>query len=227
MAAILHSRELYPEETLFAQGTMAGEFVFLAQDARRSDGMLNEKSTAKQARQTIENLDVALQTVGLNLGSIVSLMVYLPDYSDAPSVADVLGATFGNDPESYPAMTFLGIAGLENDCRVRIDAIAALSRHRESFWLSDLPLALGSRCHGVRVGNFVFLSGVDAADAQGDIPSRVTIQSQTQEVLTRINKILNRQKLSLADLCRTFMFMPSTEYRPGYGEARKEVKGEG
>ena len=27
----------------------------------------------------------------------------------------------------------------------------------------------------------------------------------------------------MADLCRTFMFMPSTDYRPGYGEARKKV----
>jgi 2-iminobutanoate/2-iminopropanoate deaminase len=103
-----------------------------------------------------------------------------------------------------------------------MDAIATSNGDRESFRLSDLPLAQGSRCHGVRVGNLVFLSGVDAADPQGNIASPVTIQSQTREVLTRINKILNHQKLSLGDLCRTFMFIPSTIYRPGYGEVRKE-----
>ena len=53
--------------------------------------------------------------------------------------------------------------------------------------------------------------------------SPATIQAQTPEILSRINKILNAQGLSLADLCRTFMFMPSTDYRPGYGEARKKV----
>jgi len=34
---------------------------------------------------------------------------------------------------------------------------------------------------------------------------------------------LSLQHLSLSDLCRTFMFMPGTQYRPGYGEARKAI----
>ena len=46
---------------------------------------------------------------------------------------------------------------------------------------------------------------------------------QTTEVLTRIDKILGRQQLGLGNLCRTFMFMPGTKHRPGYGEARKKV----
>jgi 2-iminobutanoate/2-iminopropanoate deaminase len=89
--------------------------------------------------------------------------------------------------------------------------------------LNDLPLAQGALCHGVRVGNFVFLSGVDAADKQGNVAAPTTIQSQTTEILGRIKKLLNVQSLSLGDLCRTFMFMPGTIHRPGYGEARKQV----
>ena len=89
--------------------------------------------------------------------------------------------------------------------------------------LTGLPLTLGNRCHGVRVGNFLFLSGVDAADGEGHVISPTTIQSQTPEVLGRINRILNAQGFSLGELCRTFMFMPSTDYRSGYGEARKKV----
>ena len=220
MTTTIHAEQLYAEEALFAQGIVAGEFAFLAQDGRRSDGELNEKNTRDQARQTVENLGLALKTVGLGLQDIISLMVYLPEYPDARPVADVLGSAFG---KTYPATTLVGIAGLERGCRVRMDAVATSSRDRESSQLNDLPLALGSRCHGVRVGNFVFLSGIDAADAQGKVVSPATIQYQTREVLKRINKILNRQKLSLGDLCRTFMFMPSTDYRPGYGEARKEV----
>jgi 2-iminobutanoate/2-iminopropanoate deaminase len=73
------------------------------------------------------------------------------------------------------------------------------------------------------VGNFVFLSGVDATDGQGNVASPLTIQSQTTEVLGRIKQILDLEGFSLGDLCRTFMFMPGTRYRPGYGEARKEV----
>jgi 2-iminobutanoate/2-iminopropanoate deaminase len=42
-------------------------------------------------------------------------------------------------------------------------------------------------------------------------------------VLTRIEKLLGQQQLGLSNLCRTFMFMPGTKHRPGYGEARKNI----
>jgi 2-iminobutanoate/2-iminopropanoate deaminase len=223
MATTVHSQSLFFEEMLFSQPIRAGEFAFTAQDARRSNGELNETSAQVQALRTVENLELALKTAELDLGSVVSLMIYLPEYSDASQVAQVLEASFGKSPESYPATTLVGVAGLEGGCRVRMDAVATSSRDREAFHLTDLSLALGSRCHGVRVGNFFFLSGIDAADGEVNVLSATTIQSQTTEVLGRIDRILNAQGLSLGDLCRTFMFMPSTDYRPGYGEARKSV----
>jgi 2-iminobutanoate/2-iminopropanoate deaminase len=223
MATTVHSQSIFFEEMLFSQRIRAGEFAFTAQDARRSNGELNETSAQDQALRTVENLELALKTAELDLGSVVSLMIYLPEYSDASQVAQVLEASFGKSPESYPATTLVGVAGLEGGCRVRMDAVATSSRDREAFHLTDLSLALGSRFHGIRVGNFFFLSGVDAADGDGNVVSATTIQLQTTEVLGRINRIFNAQGLSLGDLCRTFMFMPSTDYRTGYGEARKRV----
>jgi 2-iminobutanoate/2-iminopropanoate deaminase len=223
MATTLHSQRLFSEETLFAQGARAGEFAFAAQDGRDPSGQLNETSAQDQAVRTVENLEVALKTAGLDLGSVASLMIYLPEYADAAQVAQVLEANFGKNADSCPATTLVGVSGLESGCRVRIDALATSRRDREAFRLMDLPLALGSYCHGVRVGNFFFLSSVDAADGEGKILPPATIQSQTPEILGRINRILNAQGLSLGDVCRTFMFMPSTNYRPGYGEARKKV----
>jgi len=221
MAKIIHDEQLHLEPGLFSQGFVAGEFAFVAQDARRSHSALTDESAHDQARQTVENLDAALKTADMNLTDVVSLMVYLPDYADAGQVCEVLDAAFGKDGETRPAATLVGIAGLDGNCRVRMDAIAASTKDRQYFRLPELPLARGSRCHGVRAGNFVFLSGVDAADADGRISPPIAIQTQT--VLGRINDILDRQDLSLRDLCRTFMFMPSTDYRPGYGEARRAV----
>jgi 2-iminobutanoate/2-iminopropanoate deaminase len=206
-----------------AQGMVAGEFAFVAQDARRSDGTVTEDSAEDQARRTVEHLRGALKCVEMDLTDIVCLMVYLPDYADAEPVCEVLDAAFGTDYQSRPATTLVGIAGLDGNCRVRMDAIATSSRDRHRFRLPDLPLAYGSRCHGVRVGNFFFLSGIDAVNMQGKILSPVEIEAQTTEVLGRINKILGQHNLSLSDLCRTFMFMPSTDYRPGYGAARRAV----
>ena len=223
MARMIHNNRLYEEPGLLAQGIVAGEFAFVAQDARRSHGALTDESTHEQARQTVENLDAALKTADLNLTDVVSLMVYLPDYADAGLVCEVLDAAFGKDGETRPAATLVGIAGLDGNCRVRMDAIATSTRDRQYFRLPESPLARGSRCQGVRVGKFVFLSGVDAADADGRISPLIAIQTQTTEVLGRINDILGRQDLSLRDLCRTFMFMPSTDHRPGYGEARRAV----
>src|SRR4030095_11076487 len=177
MATTLHSQLLLSEETLFAQGARAGEFAFAAQDGRGPSGQLNETSAQDQAVRTVENLEVALKTAELDLVSVVSLMVYLPEYSNAARVTEVLEASFGKRPESYPATTLVGVAGLEGGCRVRMDAIATSSRDREAFRLTDLSLARGSRCHGVRVGNFFFLSGVDAADGEGNALSPATIQS--------------------------------------------------
>ena len=223
MFSPIKSPQLFSEEGLFVSGAVAGEFAFLAQDGRSANGELIDSSAEAQARQTLVNLDAGLKAGGLDLGATVSLMVYLPNYGGADEIAKVLAATFGGDAGSLPAITFIGVAGLDGGCGVRMDAIATSSRDRESFRFRELPLAQGSLCHGVRVGNFVFLSGVDAADGQGNVASPATIQSQTTEILARIDKLLNSQDISLGDLCRTFMFMPGTIHRPGYGEARKKV----
>jgi len=223
MAKIIHDKRVYSEPELFAQGIVAGEFAFAAQDARRSNGALAEDSAEEQARRTLEHLSGALSSAEMDLTDVVSLMVYLPNYEDAEQVCEALDAAFGKDSERRPATTLVGIAALEDGCRVRMDAIATSTRDRQYFRLPELPLARGSRCHGVRVGDFFFLSGVDAVDADGRIGPPVSIQTQTTQVLGRISKILERQGLSLRDLCRTFMFMPSTDYRPGYGEARRAV----
>ena len=223
MFSTIKSPALFSEESLFTSGAVAGEFAFFAQDGRRADARLPDSGAQAQARQTLVNLAAGLKTAGLDLASIVSLMVYLPRYEGADETAKALAEAFGGDAKNLPAITLVGIAGLEGGCSVRMDTIATSSRDRESFRLRELPLAQGSLCHGVRVGSFVFLSGVDAADGQGNAATPMTIQSQTTEILGRIGKLLNSQSLSLGDLCRTFMFMPGTIHRPGYGEARKKV----
>ena len=223
MFSTITSPQLFSEEGLFAQGAAAGEFVFLAQDGRGPNGAVDDPSPQGQARRTLENLATGLKGAGLDLSAVVSLMVYLPRYEGAAEVAEVLAADFDSDPGNFPAITLVGVASLEGGCRVRMDAIATTSRDRESFRHKDIPLAQGSLCHGVRVDHLVFLSGTDATDGHGNSALPLAIQAQTTETLSRIRRLLGMQHLSLGDLCRTFMFMPGTQYRPGYGEARKAV----
>jgi len=220
MIQAIHSNQLYSEKTIFSQGIVADEFTFVAVDARRPDGSVEDRRAKAQCIRSCDALRLVLNSCGQDLQNLVSLTLFLADYADA---AEIIGALHSQlDRSATPAITFVGVTGLDGNCRLRIDAVAARDRIKPIL-LDDLPLAAGARCHGVRAHDFIFLSGVDAGDSNGKVTPPATIQFQTATVLNRIGKILNDQKLSLADLCRTFMFLPSTDLRPGYGEARKEV----
>ena len=221
MAQTIIEKSYFSEADLFSPCMQAGEFTFTAQDARGPDGTVGTAQSAeRQAAQSLVNLDTALQTFGQSTADVINLTVYLSEYRDAPEVAKIVRARFG---VGAPAVTFVGVCGLEDGCRLRLDAIATTSKDREVLQIADLPLAIGAGCHGVRVGNYYFLSGVDAADREHRVAELNSIQIQTTEVLTRIAKVLGRQQLGLGNLCRTFMFMPGTRHRSGYGEARKKV----
>lgn len=222
MIQAINSNQLYSETTIFSQGIVADEFTFVAADARRPDGSIEERSAKAQCIRSCEALRLALKSCGQDLQNLVSLTVSLADYADA---AEIIGALRSQlERSATPAITFVGVSGLEGHCRVRIDAVATRERSQiKPILLDDLPLAAGARCHGVRAHDFIFLSGVDAADSNGTVTPPATIQSQTTTVLNRIAQILKDQQLSLRDLCRTFMFIPSTDHRLGYGAARKEV----
>ena len=143
----------------------------------------------------------------------MSLTVFLADYADAP---DIIGALHSQliGERHRPSPSSASAASKET-AGLRIDAMATRDRSQiKPILLDDLPLAAGARCHGVRAHDFIFLSGVDAGDSNGKVTPPATIQFQTATVLNRIGKILHDQKLSLADLCRTFMFMPSTDFAP-------------
>ena len=221
MPQTIEQKTLFSETNLFSQGVQAGEFTFLAQDARGPDGTVGAApSTEQQARQCLVNLDIGLRASGQSSADLVSLAVYLSDYGDAAAVSRTLRDRFG---KNAPAVNFVGVNDLDGGCRVRMDAIATSSEDREILRIADLPLSIGAGCHGVRIGDWFFLSGTDAANGDGFIATPSSIQSQTTEVLTRIGKILAGHKLGLGSLCRTFMFMPGTRHRPGYREARKKV----
>jgi 2-iminobutanoate/2-iminopropanoate deaminase len=221
MSRTLQIPGLFSEPQLFSLAVQAGEFTFVAQDARGADGTVGgARTAAEQARQTVTNIELALKSAGQSLANLVNLSVFIADYADAQAVASILRSTFTADG---PAINFVGVCGLDGACRLRMDALATTNNDRETILISDLPLSKGARCHGVRVGDLVFLSGVDAADAHGRTAAPTTIQAQTTEVLTRIGRILGEQNLALGNLCRTFMFMPGTQYRPGYGDARRAV----
>jgi 2-iminobutanoate/2-iminopropanoate deaminase len=115
---------------------------------------------------------------------------------------------------------------LDGGCVIRMDAIATNSVDRAQINVSGVPYGPGSRCHGVRVGDLFFLSGVDAGGPGGSAAASADMGVQTDAILDRLAAILKSERLSLGDMFRTFMFMPDLSVRTAYGEARrKKYKG--
>jgi 2-iminobutanoate/2-iminopropanoate deaminase len=68
--------------------------------------------------------------------------------------------------------------------------------------------ALGPYNHGVRVGDLLFCAGqipIDPGHPAGPLPSG--IQAQTERVLENIKLILEDQKLTLANVVKSTVFM--------------------
>ena len=68
--------------------------------------------------------------------------------------------------------------------------------------------ALGPYSHGVRAGDFLFCAGqipIDPAHPNGPLPAE--IRAQTERVLENIKIILEDQKLTLAHVVKTTVFM--------------------
>lgn len=81
----------------------------------------------EQARQSLKNLQMAIEAVGGTLKDIVSLRIYMVDYQpevDAEAIANELKAFF---PENPPATTWIGISALAvKDFLIEIEATAVL-----------------------------------------------------------------------------------------------------
>lgn len=205
----ISSARLFEENSLFLPGIRAGELTFVAQDAREPDGSIRDaRDTGNQARQALENLRTALREVDQNLDNAVSLWVLLTNYDDADAVAKVLEEYFPSPQRAHPAICFLGVTGLDGGCAVRMDAVAWDGQDRSQIIAPGVPLSKGSRCHGVRLGDLHFLSGVDAGEqAAVSVDLYDAMTQQVNTILDRTEAILKRQGLSLTDVFRNYNFL--------------------
>src|SRR5262245_49710153 len=207
--------------SLFQPGVRAGDLGFAAADARGADGSLGgARDASAQAARSLDHLRNNLRALGQDMNQVVSVWVLLKNYGDLAAVSKVLDERYP-DAQRSPAVTFLGVADLDSDCLVRLDAVASSSADRRSINVSEVPLATGVRVHGVNAGGLVFLSGVDAGDVKTSRPDD-TMHRQTFTVLDRIDKVLRTQGLELSDVGRTFMFMTDMRVRGSYSSGRQE-----
>ena len=107
----------------FSHMVDAGAFIYLsgqvAQDPET--GKLVEGDVAAQTTRIFVNIQVALKTVGRDLGHVVKTTVFLTDMADFAEMNAVYASHFD---APYPARTTVAVKALPLGARVEIECVA-------------------------------------------------------------------------------------------------------
>jgi len=103
MMEAIHRSQMYSESAIFSQGIVADEFTFLSADARQPDGSVHRGGPEAECTRTLDVVRIALDSCGQDLKNLVSLTVFLADYSAATDVVAALRSHF--DSNTTPAVS--------------------------------------------------------------------------------------------------------------------------
>tara|TARA_R110000787_G_scaffold186397_4_gene298042 strand:- start:11872 stop:12255 length:384 start_codon:yes stop_codon:yes gene_type:complete len=101
-----YSRAVVDGDWVFVSGTTGFDYAA---------GSISD-DPAEQTRQTLRNIEAALDQAGASMADVVRANYIVPDVADWPAITEVLGTTFG---DIRPAATAI-VAGLV-DPRMKIE----------------------------------------------------------------------------------------------------------
>ncbi|TRX58856.1 RidA family protein [Fulvivirga sp. M361] len=106
-----------------------GKLVFMSGQVAWDEDMniVGAGDLEKQMKKAMDNLKIAIGSVGGSLENIVMLRIYIVDYKqeDGEIISKVLKETFGL--QSPPASTWINVKGLANDAfMIEIEAEAVV-----------------------------------------------------------------------------------------------------
>jgi reactive intermediate/imine deaminase len=108
----------------FSEAVRVGNLLFLSgQLGRDASGCVVPGGIAAETRQTMENIQAALQRHGSSLDRIVKATVFMADMNEWAEMNRVYVTYF---PDHLPARSALGANGLALGARVEIECIAVV-----------------------------------------------------------------------------------------------------
>lgn len=115
----------------FSQITVAptGRMVFISGQVAWDENLniVGKNDLAKQTQKAIDNLRIAIESVGGSLENIMMLRIYKVNYEkeDGPIISSILKENFGTI--NPPASTWINVKGLANeDFMIEIEAQAII-----------------------------------------------------------------------------------------------------
>ncbi|MDR3135801.1 MAG: RidA family protein [Deltaproteobacteria bacterium] len=108
----------------YSQAVITGNLVFVSGQLPidPATGVMSTK-VVEQARQSLDNVEAILESVGSSLAKVVKVVIFMTDLSNFVSVNDVYSTFFSKD---YPARSTVQVAALPKGAQIEIEAIAEL-----------------------------------------------------------------------------------------------------
>lgn len=118
---------LAPERGLpFNDGIVAGDTLYIAgQEGTNDAGKLAEGGVGPETTAALDNIQKIVKAAGFEMKDIVSVTVYLADIHEFPDMNKVYKTVM---PDPKPARATIQAAGLVNNARIEISAIAVKPR---------------------------------------------------------------------------------------------------
>lgn len=117
------SKKFAPSK-LYSPAVTAGGLVYFSGmgPTDPATGQIVSQDFENQMRQTINNLTLLLEEMGLSLSNVVKTNIYLSDIGNFSKANEIYSEYFSRE---LPARTTIQVAGLPNGIQIEIELIAA------------------------------------------------------------------------------------------------------
>ena len=106
----------------FSDAMIAGNTVYVAgQEGTDEAGKLATGGIGPETKAALENIQKVLKAAGCDMKDVVSVTVFLADIHEFPEMNKIYKTMF---PDPKPARATIQAAGLVNDARIEVSAIA-------------------------------------------------------------------------------------------------------
>lgn len=183
-----------------------------------------------------EKLEPALALAGCTLADVVKAQIYLTHAEDAAAFNQVWNRHFAAAPVATTIVVSAdpGLALL--DARLEINALALPGRKGAGTIESQVPLPYQGQAAAVRAGDFLFLSGLMAADADGLLPEarpdprqphfHAGAGAEARAILRHAEAICRAADASLANVVRIQQFHTDLrDFYPVYAAWQEALPG--
>jgi len=200
------------------------EYCFLA-DIRPDNKNL---SRAEQTRQTFENIKKALETIGMDFSNVVRTWFYLDKllewYSEFNEVRSTFYREHGVFDNLVPASTGIGAGNLQG--ALLVSNVLAVKPNHSNVCIISVPSPMQceatdykssfSRAVEIQFPDHrqLYISGTASIDSNGNSIHVGNINSQIEETMKVIEKIIESRSMNWCDVVRAIAYFKDIKHLP-------------